>query len=271
MQRILLFVFIVCIPNCIQAQSSSQPETKKEKKKHSFYASWGYNAETYTQSNIYVKQSSLNNDYTLVNINARDHQGWNDGVTNKAVSIPQYNYRLGYIFDEEKGYGIELNFDHTKYLIDEPQKVHIKGTLGGRNVDSSFTFVSSNGFYYYLNNGANFFLINFVKRWHLIADKSQNIKIDALGKAGIGPLVPHVQNSLFGQANAQLFQLGGWNTGVEGTIKATFYKYAYIEFCAKLDYARYSGLHVYEGTAHQAFGTFEMIMNLGVNIPGRKK
>ena len=88
-----------------------------------------------------------------------------------------------------------------------------------------------------------------------------------MGKAGIGPVIPHVDNKLFGEANDPGFQFGGWNVGVEGALRATFFNYVFLEYTNKLDYARYSHLKVYEGTAKQAFGTYEMILNLGVTFP----
>jgi hypothetical protein len=39
----------------------------------------------------------------------------------------------------------------------------------------------------------------------------------------------------------------------------------------KVDYARYSGLKIYKGTASQAFGTYELILNLGFTFPAGKK
>ena len=96
------------------------------------------------------------------------------------------------------------------------------------------------------------------------------MRIDALGKIGVGPVVPHADNEFFGHENSATFKVAGWNTGLEADVKATFFKYAYLEYGAKLDYAQYAGLHVYEGTAHQAFGTCEMILSLGINIPGKR-
>ena len=128
-------------------------------------------------------------------------------------------------------------------------------------------FSAANGFHYYLNNGANFLLFNIVKRWQWYATKDGNIKIDFLGKAGIGPVIPHVENSFFGQSNQPGFQLGGWNIGVETAIRTTFFKYVFLEYSNKLDYARYSNLKVYQGTAKHAFGTYEMIASLGATFP----
>jgi hypothetical protein len=250
--------------------ASAQTTKKKPPRKGELYFSWGYNGEWYTRSNVHISQPALGNDYSFLNITAHDHEGWNDGIFNKAISIPQYNYRVGYIFNEEKGLGFEINFDHTKYIFAD-QSAHIKGLLYNHPVDSTIAFNEENGFYYYLNNGANFLLFNIVKRWHLWQLPSGQLKVDVLVKAGIGPVIPHVQNSLFGQANNPHFQLGGWNTGLEGALRITCFKYVYLEYTNKVDYARYSGLGVYEGTAKQAFGTYEMILNLGLSFPVGKK
>ncbi|MBS1565935.1 MAG: hypothetical protein JST39_16215 [Bacteroidetes bacterium] len=236
-----------------------------------FYFSWGYNTEWYTHSRVKVKQASLGNDYTFYNVKGHDHRGWDEGLFSKALSIPQYNYRLGYFFNDKHDLGVEINFDHTKFIFTDGQYVAMKGKFGGRNVDTSVLFSEKTGFHYYLNNGANFLLFNIVKRWHWYKNPNGNFKLDLLGKAGIGPVIPHVDNILFGKENDPDFQLGGWNIGTEGTVKATFYKYVYLEFCGKLDYARYSNLAVYEGRAKQAFGTAELILNLGITFPTGKK
>lgn len=246
--------------------SQQQPGKKKKKFIKEVYVSWGYNAEWYTHSSVQVSQPALGNNYTLEHVSAHDHLGWDDGLLHEAISIPQYNYRLGFLLDEEKGWGFEINFDHTKYIISD-QHMRIKGTLSDHPVDSTIAFNSANGFYYFLNNGANFLLFNVTKKWHLLRTSNDKVRLDFLGKFGIGPVIPHTQNELFGEKNQQGFQLGGWNTGAEGSLRATFFRYVYLEYSNKVDYARYSGLNVYLGKARQAFGTYEMILSLGVVIP----
>jgi hypothetical protein len=265
------FLSSVCYPAILllmvgMIPSSGFAQPKKSHPHKELYFSWGYNTEWYTRTSLHVSQPSLGNNYTFVNIRGVDHRGWDEGLFHEALSIPQYNYRLGLIFNEKKGLGFEINFDHTKFIFSD-QTVHIRGTYNHQPVDSSFYFSPANGFYYFLNNGANFLLFNIVKRWHLYISPGEQLKVDFLGKAGIGPLVPHVQNSLFGHPNDQGFQFGGWNIGTEGCLKATFFNFVYLEFTNKLDYARYSGLQVYGGTAHQNFGCYEWILNLGVDLP----
>lgn len=246
------------------------PQSKKKKLIKEVYASWGYNGEFYTHSTIHVSQPLLGNDYNFVHVKAHDHPGWNAGLLQEALSIPQYNYRLGFLLDEEKGWGFEINFDHTKYIFAD-QNAHIKGTMNHRQVDTTVTFDQAHGFYYYLNNGANFLLFNVTKKWHILKTRDEKVKLDFLGKFGIGPVIPHTQNELFGQKNDQGFQFGGWNTGLEGSLRGTFWRYAYFEVSNKLDYARYSGLNLYEGKAHQAFGCYEIICSIGFVIPTSSK
>jgi len=254
------------VPFAVSAQEQKQPPKKKKKFIKEVYASWGYNGEFYTRSTIHVSQSALGNNYNFVSVKAHDHDGWNAGLFNEQLSIPQYNYRLGFLLNEEKGWGFEINFDHTKYIFAN-QNVIVKGELNHRNVDTTVAFNPQNGFYYYLNNGANFLLFNITKKWHILARKDEKIKLDFLGKFGVGPVIPHTQNQLFAEKNDQGFQFGGWNTGAEGSFRATFFRYVYLEFSDKLDYARYHNLNVYMGAAHQAFDTEEMILSLGLVIP----
>ncbi len=243
----------------------SQAQNNKSNRKKEFYFSWGYNKEWYTKSTVKVSQPSLGNDYSFVGIKGHDNPGWDDGIFNKAISIPQYNYRIGLFLNKEKGIAVEINFDHTKFIFAD-QQARVKGKRNFVPIDSVVNFKSPE-FNYYLNNGANFLLFNIVKRWHFYATKNDNIKIDLLGKAGIGPVIPHVENTLFGEANNSGFQLGGWNVGLEAAVRATFFKYGFVEYANKLDYARYSNLEVYQGKAKHAFGTYEMILTAGVTFP----
>ena len=248
---------------------ASFSQEKKINKNGHFYFSWGYNKEWYSASNIHIDQPSLNNNYTFQKTLAHDHIGW-DKLFQRALTIPQYNYRLGYFFDQKQNWGFELNFDHTKYVVTEEQTVHITGTMNNVPVDM-FAITTDAVLRYQLNNGANFFLFNLVRRLNIFTSSSEKIQVDFLGKAGVGPVIPHVQNTIFGNENTPHFQFGGWNTGLEATVKAIFFKHIYLEFCGKFDYARYSRLKIYEGFANHSFFTRELILNLGYTFSIGKK
>jgi opacity protein-like surface antigen len=264
---LLTFIIALSVNSSISAQETTQPVKKQKHRTGSIYFSWGYNTEWYTHSTVHVDQPSLGNHYDLVEVSSHDHKGWDQGLLHEAISIPQYNYRLGYYFNAKQDLGIEINFDHTKYIITDGEYIQFKGTMNNAPYNQRLLFSQNTGFYYYLNNGANFLLFNFVKRVGLYHTDNNYFKLDLTGKAGIGPVIPHVQNEFFGQPNQQHFQLGGWNTGVETAVRATFLKYGYLEFSQKVDYARYSGLKIYDGTVKQNFGCYELILSAGFIIP----
>ena len=127
--------FATLLPFCSFAQQQ-QPSKKKKHFIKEVYVSWGYNKEWYTHSSVHVSQPSLGNDYTFRNIRGHDHPGWDEGLLQKALSIPQYNYRLGFLLDDKRGWGFEINFDHTKFIFAD-QNARVKGTLNHRAVDTT--------------------------------------------------------------------------------------------------------------------------------------
>lgn len=252
--------------NTTQAQNKSLSDQFQPGKKGEFYLSWGYNKEWYTSSSIHVKQPSLGNDYKFEKVLATDKPGWNDGLFTKAISIPQYNYRVGYFFKDN--WAFEINFDHTKYQVKSDQLLHVKGTMDNQPVDK---FIANNvnpqTLTYQLNNGANFLLFNLVHRKQLSNFNSKWFNLSLLLKGGVGIVVPHVENTIFEQSNDAGFQFGGFAIGGEAAVRATFFKYGFIEYCNKLVGAHYYNLKVYEGRAKQTFGCYEMIANIGASFP----
>jgi hypothetical protein len=97
----------------------------------------------------------------------------------------------------------------------------------------------------------------------------KNFNASLLFKGGVGFMVPHVENTILGNSNKPHFQFGGFDMGIEAALRLTFFKYAYLEYCNKAVYAQYFGLKIYEGKARQAFACYEMVANIGVNIPIR--
>jgi hypothetical protein len=75
-------------------QSNSVKINTGNKRSGELYFSWGYNQEWYTHSNVKINQPALGNDFTFEDISGHDHKGWDEGIFNKAISIPQYNYRI---------------------------------------------------------------------------------------------------------------------------------------------------------------------------------
>ena len=156
MKRYIILLFaIMAVTTFSTAQKADSSVHSKIVNNGRFYGSWGYNEEWYTHSNITVDQPQLNNNFTFENLTAHDRVGWNN-LFHVQPTIPQYNYRIGYFFDEKQLWGIEINFDHTKYVVNQGNIAIVEGTLKGRNVDTA-VMINSYTLFWQLNNGANWF------------------------------------------------------------------------------------------------------------------
>lgn len=280
MKKQLLFILALCA--FVSITNAQTKDTAKHYKvkwigNGRFYGSWGYNEEWYTHSNISIDQPQLNNNYTFENLSAHDRIGWNN-LFHVQPTIPQYNYRIGYFFDEKQLWGVEISFDHTKYIVTQGKYSTIKGTINGKKVDTSIYIPSDNSvLYWQLNNGANWFDFNITRKLPIYSTHNKNFVVYALLKYGIGPNTPHVSDFIFGEQNIGHFQLGGWNTAAEALIRFTFFQYAFLEYSNHFVYANYSGLEVYggsttsnNGTAAQSFGSYEWIVNIGFTFHVKK-
>ncbi len=237
--------------------------------KSRIYFSWGYNKEWYSSSTIKVSQPSQNSNYQFNNISGEDKIGW-DKLFQHELTIPQYNYRFGFFLKKHPSWGFEFNFDHTKYQMTPGQYAHVSGTINGRNVDTNLVIVDSVNFWK-LNNGANFFLFNVTKRFYIGGTKNGLFRLYNIYKLGIGPVIPHTENTLWGHENTPGFQFGGLNAGFEANYRLEVGNYVFIDLAQKVDYANYWGLRVYEGTAKQSFFTYEVMATLGLMLPYKEQ
>lgn len=259
MKLFIIFFVTLCNFSPLVAGNTFLPEY--------FYFSWGYNRDWFfAPVNIHVKQPALGNDYYFNSVNGHDKNEamhpWDYPLT-----IPQYNIRLGCEF--ANGYLLEFNFDHTKFVVAENQEVQLTGTLHNRTIDTVVN--TSPNLNYQLNNGANFLLLMGGKKWSLYQTPDEVFQVVGIAKVGVGIVYPHVENTILGERNQPHFQLGGVNTGIEGALRLQFWKHVYLEPAIKLDYARYWGLRIYEGTAAQSLYTAEFILSMGVRIGGKKE
>ena len=114
--------------------------------------------------------------YTIYKATAHDRHDL-DAIVKKPIeiSVPQYNYRIGFYLNNKKTKAIELNFDHTKYIVDDYQKVRAKGYIGNTSFDKDTIFTPSE-MHFEHTNGANFYQINYVSQ-HILKQKNNRPQI----------------------------------------------------------------------------------------------
>ena len=227
----------------------------------SFYFSAGYNTSKYNNSTIHINQQELNNSYDLWKVKGTDR-------THSPISPLLFNYRLGYYFNEWQDLGLEINFDPVRYTVAEGSTVSLFGEYNGQmNFKRNVYFSKGSGSYFYYD-GLNLFLANLVKRWGVYRANTSKVSVDILGKAGIGPALPHIHSKLpVNPVDDPQLTWGGWNYGFETGVRVTLFRFGYVEVAGKYDYAMIDGLQVYNGLASQNIATFELIASLGYTFP----
>ena len=245
-----------------------------------WYFSFGVNKEYYAPTDIHVSQGNLGRDFTVHDVHAHDEPDMS-GLLSGDLFGPQYNIRIGRFIN--KNWAVELSFDHTKYTVTDGQVANITGT----GVANGPTTLNAATFQYFLHNGANNLMINGVYRKALYGEINETNSLAFLGKFGAGIMVPHVDNTIFGQGNQAIvgqktlsnaigihngwWQYGGWTTGVEGGFRYVVWAPFYIELTDKVAYSRMQNLPVFEGTAKQSLLMNEIVFSVGFTYDGTKR
>lgn len=271
--RHLYFLFILL---GIFFNSFSQTDSLKKKKKQ-FYVSWGYTHAAYTKSTIHFKNSSgpagvtgddpiRNYDFTIADVKATDRPDFNKISDVINVTIPQFVFRIGYSFNEK--WGIELNYDHTKYVVNDWQRTHIKGQINGTPLDKDTTLNPDRFLHFEHTDGANFWMVNAVRRWN-VYNLSKNLKVSWVLKPGAGVVIPRTDVTLFGHELNNRWHLAGWIVGVESGARVEFFRNGFFEFVGKASYADYMKCLVLgkgNGSANQMFGTVQLTATIGLKF-----
>ena len=140
------------------------------------YFTWGYNTEWFSKSTIQIAQPSLGNSYQLQNMLGHDRIELFNNFLKQKIYRPQYNYRFGFFLKKKPSWGFELIFDHIEYTLTTGQKAHWAGIVNNRQLDTTI-IIQDRYFSWYLNNGANFFCFNVIKRFFITETKQGKLKL----------------------------------------------------------------------------------------------
>ncbi len=236
------------------------------------YFQWGYNTEWYTKSNIHFSMPN-GTDFTLHNAKAKNRPDL-DAIYKKPkdISIPQYNYRLGFYLNKSHSRAIELNFDHAKYIVTDGQLVHVSGTIDGKPVDGDSILNPQTFLHFEHTDGANWLHINYVHQQTILMTKNKKHPlINFIWKAGAGINIPRTDFTWRGDRFNNDFHVAGYNISVEAGARIYPLKKFFFEFTAKSGYVRYinalSNSNAQKGIrVRHGFGYLELIGLIGYDI-----
>jgi hypothetical protein len=253
--------------------------SSEESRVRDWYFSWGYSRNYWFGSDIHVSQPSLNNNVVFHNVKAVDYPQWTENgfIFNKDITTPQFVVQIGRVIDHQNDLALEFTLDHTKLSSVQGQQALVTGTVGGQLIHS-YQVLSGDYFTYYLHNGANHVMFHLVKKYRVLGQKGHSWSIAALGKVGLGFMLPHSENVILGNANdvgkkslsnlagfdSGWWRVNGWTTGIELGLQAVLLSPIYFELDDKIAFASLSRVPVYQGYADQKLWMHEWKFNLGV-------
>ena len=223
-----------------------------------------------------MSQPALGNDFTVHQAAASDFpssvQDTLSSLVNLDLTNPQENVRIGKFLNPEKTFAIELSIDHTKYNTDFGQTVLITGTAP----QTGNVTLNAQNFNYALHNGLNHIMVNAVWLRRLRGPVQQPGDLQLISRVGAGILLPHADNTIFGNPNqvgpknekiccgsGDWWQINGWTAGVEVGLRYTVYKSIYLELTQKFAYGVLRSVPVYQGTADQTIWMSEQVLSTG--------
>ena len=271
----LIFVFFIFGTSL---GSLSQVDSLKiiKNKKSQWYLAWGYTRAAYSRSTIHFKDESHNYhsytgktadyDFTIYNVHASDKPDFNKLGDVINITIPQYVFRIGYAFNDK--WGIELNYDHTKYVVNDWQKVRIKGQIDDHLIDGDTILNTDRFLHFEHTDGANFWMINAVRKVQFY-NPNRNFCLSWVIKPGAGIVVPRTDVTIFGERLNNDWHPSGWIVGVESGLRMEFFRNGFLEFVAKGSYADYMHCLVLgkgNGEANHQFCTAQLTLTFGVHF-----
>lgn len=262
--RLLLILFIGL------SAFSAKADTLQTKSGYQFYLSWGYNRDWFSPSDLRFYNPDLQHDFVVKDVRAKDRSGFSQIIPlakQFEFSIPQYNYRIGVFSQKWPLWGLELAFDHTKYVMIDDQTLRVKGIIYGHAVDTIMLINNKEFLHFEHTNGANFLMLNLLRKLPLL--KFKNHQLMLLAKGGAGVVIPKTYVRFLGEELDNKFHVAGYLAGLETALRYQ-YQRAFIEFSAKGVFANYNNVLVLPGTkANHHFWCFEAILTAGAII-GRK-
>jgi hypothetical protein len=238
-----------------------------QKKFGSIYVTWGYHRDVYTRSNIHFKDTKTDDyNFTLEQAKAKDRLDMHD-FFHTPPTVPQYVFNIGYFFANKPSWGIEVSWDHLKYIVTDYQTMHMKGTFRGKYYDLD-TLITPQFVHFEHTNGNNYFMVNVVRKFSPLKEGIFKSHLNILVKAGAGGLIPKTDSSIMGNRNDGPFRLSGFVIGASTSLRYDLFHYFYLEGSVKGAFADYTSAKVFEqGRAKHTFFSAQFIWAAGINIP----
>ena len=255
MKNIIVLLFLVTI-----TQLNAQSITEKRNFKGTFFAYFGWNLSSYTNSDITFSGDNYN--FTLEDATASDKPtkfGIDPHLTISKLTTPATNLRIGYFFHDK--YSISFGLDHMKYVLDQGQTVKIKGEINtGGSFDATYTTgqeikISPDFLTFEHTDGLNYGSFE-IKRQDKIAGvnlfEKYNIELYLTEGVGFGFVMPRSNVRLFNSSKYDQYHLAGYGVNLVGGLNLLLFNHLSIQSTVKGGYINLSDIRTTNSTSDKA-------------------
>lgn len=221
--RVLTSIIFIAL---FSANLSSQEGNRK------LYISWGYNRTVFSPSNIHFKGENI--DFTLLKVKAKDRPTPFDlsiYAHPERMWIPQYNYRVGYEFNDK--IAISIGTDHMKYVVNQYQDVKFKGDIIQNNFrrhSDGAELISITPDFLEFEHTDGFNYINTqLERTYLLHSFSTKFSFNFKIAPGIGIIYPRTNAKLMGYERSDKFHFAGMGASIAIIPHFQFFKHFFIQ------------------------------------------
>lgn len=213
-ERILLITIAATVTVAASAQTAPHLS-------HRVFAYWGYNRAQFTTSDIHFTGADY--DFILHGVAAKDKPEaftLNNYFNPKYIWIPQYNYRVGWFYNDHWSFSIGL--DHMKYVVVQGQQVSLNGSIApsrsatyATSGETGEVRITPDFLTYEHTDGLN--LLGLDADHYSLMTHSGNGKRAFYLTQGVfaGPVIPRTDVRLFGEGINNNFHLAGYGAGLQ--------------------------------------------------------
>ncbi len=224
--------------------------------KGKFYVTAGWHRAWYTRSTIQFRNPVSNYDFKILKAKAVDDNDLNIG---QGIDAPQWSFRAGYFL--RSGWGIEISYDHAKYILSNGQRVRMVGNIGQQYYDRDTTI--NPGFISYEHtDGANYYMLSLVRLKNL-KNGNAGKRLEWVAKAGAGPVIPRTNSRILGMHYDERYHISGYVLGLENSLRQELINNIFAEISLKTVFASFKDVLLYGGgKANQKWGSALLLFTI---------
>lgn len=257
------------------ANAQNMQTTIQNSQKGKFYIYWGWNRGWYSKSDIAFTGSDY--DFELKKVFAKDKQtpfGFDPYFHPGKISIPQYNFRIGYFIKEN--WDISFGMDHMKYVVQGDQSVEISGAIEDPESDyygyytDDLIVLSTDFLLFEHTDGLNYVNIE-LRRFDKIAGLNK-ISLNLTEGVGMGLLVPRTNTTLLSKDRYDEFHLAGFGFSSMIGVNVTFFDVIFLQTEFKGGYISMPDIRTTSSVSDQAsqsffFAQWNVVFGVAIKIP----